>query len=734
MNLHNRMSSFAPDPRTAIGAAPIGSRAAADPGDVAFILGVLRRQRRLIVRTTLAALILGLLVLLFAPSSYKASSTVLVDFKRLSVVDENFSTPTGRIDSSVVLSQIELLKSLGVLSRVVLSEKLDEDPQFIGSASSLKRLLATLGLADDPTTESQEERRRIAIEALRKATSTERVDLSYAIGITVTARNAEKAARLANALAQAYIDDQLEAKRIASQKASDWFSERIAELQDRVSKADRAVIEYRIQNNIVTIDGRFIEEQQILDLSQSVVSASFARAGAAAKVAQIDEIAKTGGLQSALSEEFTNEVITTLRNAYFDAKRQVADLSVRYGTTHEAVIKARAKMSELQNSINDEIRRILESARTELTVAQIKEQRLQKELAELSERSTQARERRVQLMQLESAAETVKSIRDTFMSRYVDGIQKQSFPMTEARIITAAQVPTERSFPTPIKALGGGLLLGFGAGCLLAVAREAFSRRIRFRRQIEESLGAPSLGFLPEIDRSQPAAPAHRGLRSAVGSFGEETLRSIKVSIDLRRVDKPVVIGVISAGIGEGKSVTASTLAQLCAETGSRTLLIDANARRPSLSNLLAPSREAGLVEVVDQPNTLPTAIRPLREPNLFFLPCFGTVRPEQPGQMLSAHNLRSLMENLKTQYRYIIVDLPAIGPVSDAEAVADIVDGFLIVARWNETPSYVLEDAMRNNPKVREKVIGGLLNRADIKRLIELGETSVVNAAAYHA
>ncbi|WP_162242641.1 GumC family protein, partial [Methylobacterium sp. Leaf88] len=387
---------LATNPRATTGT-PLAIRAPGDPGDIAFILGVLRRQRRFIGKTILAALVLGTLVFMFAPSSYKTFSTVLVDFKRLSAVDENFSTPSGRIDSSALLSQIEILKSNGVLDRVVMSEKLDTDPDFVGSTSMIRKLVAALGLADDPEAESVEDRRNRAAEVLRKATNVERVDLSYAITVTVTARSGEKAARLANALAQAYIDDQLEAKRAASEKASTWFVERIAELQDDVSKADRAVIDYRLKNNIVTMDGRFIEEQQILDLSQKVLESSFARAGAEAKVAQINEMARTGGVQNALVDEFSNEVIIQLRNAYFDAKRQMADFTVRYGATHEATIKARAKMNELQNSMNDEVQRILEGARSDFAIAQIKEQNLQKELADLSERSIQAREGRVQL-------------------------------------------------------------------------------------------------------------------------------------------------------------------------------------------------------------------------------------------------------------------------------------------------------------------------------------------------
>ncbi|WP_162242643.1 GumC family protein, partial [Methylobacterium sp. Leaf88] len=375
---------------------PFGKLASGDPESLGFLSGVLRRQRRLIIRVVLIALAIGTLIFLFAPSSYKASATVLVDFKRLAVVDEE-SKSTGRIDSSALLSQIEVLNSTGVLERTVISEKLDTDPDFIGSPSMIRTLFAGLGLADDPEAEPMDVRRSRAIEALRKATSVERAELSYAITVTVTARSGEKAARLANALAQAYIDDQMDAKRLPSEKASAWFSERITQLQNDAIKAERAVTDYRLKNNIVTTDGHFIEEQRVFDLSQVALKARFARAGAEAKVAQINEMARTGGVQNALVDELSNIVIIQLRKAYADAKRQMADFTVRYGATHEATIKARAKMNELQSSLNDEVQRILEGARSDFAIAQIKEQSVQKELADLSERSLLALEARFQL-------------------------------------------------------------------------------------------------------------------------------------------------------------------------------------------------------------------------------------------------------------------------------------------------------------------------------------------------
>lgn len=724
---------FQADPRKTT-ADRIELRAAGDPGDVAFVVGVLRRQQKLIASTVAVFFLIGLSIYLFADPSYKAISSVLIDFKRLAALDENFSTETGRIDNSAVLSQVELLNSSGVVDRVVVSEKLDEDPEFIGTVSPIKSLLSFGGIAEDPARLPQAERRRLAAESLKKAVSAQRLDLSYAMQIVASAGSAEKAARIANAFGQAYIDDQLEAKREASEKASSWFSQRIEELQKDVRDADQNIVDYRLQNNIVATDGKFIDETRVADISKKLLDASFARAGAEAKVAQASELLKPGAEPSALVEEFSNEVVIKLRNAYLEESQVMADLSVRYGENHEAAVQARAKMAQLQSAINDEVARIQSAARTELSIARIQEETLRKEFTELSNFSLAGGQARIRLTQLESAAETVKAIRDTFMSRYVEGIQKQSFPLTEARIISKASTPEKPSFPTPVKTLGGSLVLGFGLGCLLGVASEAFSRKIRFRRQAETAVRAPCIGFLPALPNSVSAIALHdRDLKSVLGAPYVETLRGLKVTIDLRRQGKNVIVGFVSADVGEGKTSTAVNFAQICAASGAPTLLIDGNLRHSTISETFAANRSSGLADVLDPGIDLRNALLATSSPQLHLLPAWGQRKPEHPDTVLSAPKLRSVIRDFSASYTYIVIDLPALGAVSDARAVADFVDLFVMAIGWNRTGMHTVQDSLSNNPQIADRLVGSVLTLADLPKLVRLGEPSAKLAASYH-
>jgi succinoglycan biosynthesis transport protein ExoP len=701
----------------------LGQRTSGDPGDIAFLFGLFRRQRSLIAKVVLGGAVLGLLILVVIPASYQATAVVLVDFKRLAVLDENFSTSTGRIDSSAILSQLEVVRSEGVISRTVIEQKLDEDPEFIGKRSLLASFFAMVGLIDG-FGEPVDERRRVAVEAVKKALSVERVDISYALSINFSSRYPEKAAKLANAIAEGYIQDQLDAKRTASEKASEWFSQRIAELQRDVNDAERRTLEYKVKNNIVTSDMKFIDEQQLFDMSQKQLQARLDRQTAEAKVDQIEAMIKSGNVKSALVDEFKNEVVIQLRNAYLEAQRMAADIAIRYGANHDGVIKNRQKMTELQNALTDEFRRIEEGAKSDAAIAQIKERALDKEMASLADRSNDLQGARVEYSRLQSLADTVKTIRDTFMSRYVDGIQKQSFPITEARVISAARPPTKASFPTPFKAIGGGILLGFGFGCLLGIANEAFSRTVRFRRQAEEALGVPCVGFLPSV------GGARAGEARMMNGPYIETLRSVKVSIDLSRRNPYYLLGVVSAQAGEGKSFTAAQLARLCAQSGAHTLLIDANIRNPSLSREIAANRLAGLCEVTAGLATVAEAVRATSYPNLSFLPCFGQMKPSEPGTWLLLESLSVLLRALSDRYDYIIMDLPALGLVADARAIVDLLDGFLMVVEWDKTKANELDDALRSNPEVNAKLIGSVINKADLKRLRHLREPSAMQYA----
>lgn len=731
-------------PLKRISAADLGP---SDAGEIAFFMGVLRKRRRLIGGITALGAILGVLVLFTATPTYKARSVVLIDFKRLAALDEDFSTSSGRIDSSAVLSQIEILKSESVVNRMVIDEKLDEDPEFVGKLPLPLRLLGVVGILPNPMDAPQAERRRLAAEAVVKSMAVDRIDLSYAISIDFVARTAEKAARLANSVAAMYIQDQLEAKRDASEKASSWFSGRIAELQADVDAADRKAVEYRLRNGIMSSDGKFIDEQQLADVSQKLLQARLTRFSAEAKIAQIGQIIATGAVQGALVDELSNEVIVPLRNAYLEAKRQAAEISLRYGAKHESVTRIRQSMVEIENSIADEFKRIQQGAKSDVEIAKSREQTLQNELNELARLSAAAQGARVELSQLESTASAVKSIRDTFMQRYVEGIQKQGFPITEARVITKAPTPVNPSFPTPSKAIGGATLLSFGFAFCLAIALEAFSRRIRTRRQAEEATLAPCMGFLPIIGQQpQLATPAgaeddrHRTRRNARLQFATrapfslyaETLRALKVSVDIQRPGESVVIGVTSCASDDGGTTVAGNLAELCARGGEPTLLIDGNMRRPSLSNLLAPHATAGLQEVLRSERQLADALFRAENPALTFIPAvgYGQNAAEAGGRVIELTAFGRLVSVLREHYRYIIIDLPPIGAVADARLLSDLIDSFVLVLKWDRTEAHVVRECLRANREVAQKLIGTVLNHADMQGLVQSREAYAVQSA----
>lgn len=708
-----------------------------DAGDIAFIVGVFRKNRRLILKCAAAGLLLGVVTLALAPKSFKATSVVLLDFKRLAALDENFSTASGRIDSSAVLSQIEIMKSGGVIDNVVATQHLDQDPEFAGDGF-FSSLLQQVGLSRTSTATSDADRKQMAADAFSKALKVERVDLSYTIAVTVTSKVGEKAARLANAVTTGYIEDQLNAKRIASEEASGWFKKRIADLQKNVSDADQTLNDYKTTHNIVTSDGKFVDEQQVADLGQKMLQASFARASAEAKVVQIDTIMKSGATQSALIDEFSNEVIVKLRDEFLEAERKAADLAQRVGASHEAVKQYEDKAAGFQRAMNDEFQRIQAGAKNDAAIARGREQNLDDQMKELTAHSRDVGQSRVRLMQLQSLSDAVKTIRDTFLSRYVDSIQKQSFPMTEARVISLATEPSGPTFPTPIKAILGGLLIGFGGGFMWGVGRETFSRRITHRHQVESASGVPCLGFLPNLGVEDLSAERDNGSplkddafnrtitgTSRAASVYLETLRNVKICLDAHQTEGPFILGIVSVGPSEGKSRTALSLSKLLSRHGMPTLLVDGDRRNRNLSRQLAADEAAGRKETAA---TEPFEVFATRDANLNFL---ANLSPSKAiDEDFTSVIRRALQHADETSYRYIVVDLPLLSAFSDARAVSSLIDGFLLVVKWGSTESHVVSEALEANQAIREKLVGSLVNQANIDRLAYLQEPSVIYSA----
>jgi polysaccharide biosynthesis transport protein len=493
------------------------------------LTGFVRRQFPIFVFVVACSVALGLIYLITTPASYTSHAMLLIDSSKLRVLHQQ-DAPLGDapIDTAQVETQVEILKSENIGLSVIKDLKLTDDPEFAGSGGGLVGNL--LGLLASPKVPSETGlTRQVLATFLAKRTIT-RVGRTYVLNIGYTSLNPAHSAFIANAIADAYIVDQLESKYQATRRASAWLQDRIKELRQQVSDADRAVLDYKEKNNIVAVGGsspsggsaRLLGEQQLEELNTQLGSARAAAEEAKARLERITEVMKKDVPDATVTDSLRNEVINRLRNNYLDLASKEAIWSARYGANHLAAVNLRTQMTEMRRAILDELGRIAQGYKSDFEIAKSRAEGLERNLQSLVANSQVTNRDRLGLRDLESTAQVYRTLYDNFLQRYMEAIQQQSFPITEARIISPAAAPQQKSGPLTYIVLGLagaiGLVLSFG----VALLREAVDRVFRTTRQVETNLHARCLAVLPLLVASQSsqkkpsmAASANR-MRSVV--------------------------------------------------------------------------------------------------------------------------------------------------------------------------------------------------------------------------
>src|SRR4029077_14856826 len=352
------------------------------------------------------------------------------------------------VEDAAVDSEIETTKSEKVALSVIRRLHLEDDPEFAGAGRGLRRgILALLHLVPavdvEPSTE-QEPRRALA--AVKDNLRVTRLGRSYIEQIAYAALDPDKAAKIANAFADAYIEDQLEAKFEATHRASIWLEQRIGELRKQASDAYKEVQDFKSQNSIIIgVDGKLASE---VELDQLGIALAKARADTSQARAKLDRISRVLEQRSdkesfnipdpVVTDALSNPVITKLRQQFLDDQNKESEWSARYGPDHTAARNLRAEMAALQRAIWDEISRIAESYKSELQITKSQEDSIDRRMSEVFQKSPTTRQSQVRLRELETAANTYRNIYETFLSRFTQSVQQQSFPSTEARLVTVA--------------------------------------------------------------------------------------------------------------------------------------------------------------------------------------------------------------------------------------------------------------------------------------------------------
>ncbi|MGA7807966.1 polysaccharide biosynthesis tyrosine autokinase, partial [Bradyrhizobium sp.] len=401
-----------------------------------------------------------------------------------------------------------------------------------------------------------------------------------------------------------------------------------------------------------------------------------------------------------------------------------SEWAARYGADHQAARNLRAEMAALQRAIWDEISRIAESYKSEVQIAKSQEESIDRRMGEVFQQSASTRQSQVRLRELETAANTYRGIYETFLSRFTQSVQQQSFPSTEARVVTVASAPTSPSSPKVSLTLALAGICGLGLGVMSAFARERMNRQIHTRAELEALLGTSCLAVLPAFAQKKPMLRKPQGATrhsaairqiSEVAPFSAtaEALRYIKVAIDLHPTGGKV-IGIVSALPGEGKTTVAAGFAAFLAKSGARTLLIDADLRNPSMSNTLGYRDAPGLLDMVAEKSSFDDLVITDSTFKFDFLPSSTRIKPSNSSDILNSPATKQMLKAAKNDYDYVLVDLPPILPVVDVKAAAHLFDAFVLVVEWGSTAADEILKAVAASPILSERLLGAVLNKAD--------------------
>lgn len=711
--------------------------------DLRQLVDFLLRRWKLIATTAAVVMAATLVILFTLTPKYTATAEVLLEPKKQGLFGADSVLPELNLEGGSVDSQVSVLTSFNLLQRVVEKQKLDKDQEFgapgkPGLLDALKELvgLSTKGAEPEKAVSgSIPVPVRRAVGRLSGALTVSRVARSYVLRISVTSIVPEKAMVLANAIADAYVVDRLDARYEAAKRATNWLTERIEGLKEQVRTSEEAVAKFRQDNNLtVSSEGKIaISEQQLTEINGKLVAARSDAAEKRAKYEQAEQIGLNGGNLQAIPDVVRSSVISDLRKQEAEVARKEADAASRYSDAHPTVVNARAERRDIQRSISSEVGRIIINLKNDFDVAKAREDSLQASLDALTGQGGPDGTVGVKLRELERVAAANRTLFENFLSRAKITEEQTSFEEREARVITPAVEPDGPSFPKKSLFLALAAILGLGLGTAGALALDMLNSGFAAPKEVEAVLGRPVLSSVPLLSDSERRLegklvdPVNYLLKKPLSRYSEQ-VRAVRVGVQMSDVDNiPKVVLVTSSIPKEGKSTLSACLAFSAAKSGQRVLLIDGDLRHPSTTKYFALEGRPGLVDFLTGSAALVAILVPAGP--IFVLPAGAAT--QNPADLLASARMKAMVANLRATYDYILIDSPPVAPVIDARVMSALADKILYVVRWSTTSRDVVTDCLDQLAPDR-KLAGIAFNLVDETRTPRYGRYSYYGRNAY--
>lgn len=695
---------------------------------------VISKRRQIVI--TFFVVVVGIVAVysFLATPKYEGTAKILFEFEKNASL--NFAQGEGRASlrereaAEYLNTQLEILRSRKFADWVVRKLQLDKNPEILRERekqknnvyaeavqkvkNSIKGLLpktaAPVNQVQDPAIKQEldPELTKMLLDGMELETGKDTSNIFY---VHFYSENPALAAYMANGISDAYVEYSLDIRIRPYKNVVDWLSPRLAELKDRVESSEMMLQAYREGKGIVSFEtNENVITQKLSQLGSQLVEAEGKHREAEVKYNQMKSVINNPDLLATIPDVMNNLVIQGLRNEELRIKKDISEMSEKFGPKHPQMIKAKSEVVSVKNDLISEAKKMLSAARAELEIAQDKEASLRKAYDEQKRQVLDLSRAAIEYKVLAGGAESNKQFYELLLKKFQEATLSSGVNISNAQIADYAITP-ERPIK-PKKGLNIILSLGIGlfGGIGMAFFAEYMENTITTSDDVEKILGLPFLGYIPE---EKEGGPLFMSSKSDSTSLIAESFRRLHTSLFLSATeDQSQVIMVTSTAPGEGKTTTAANLAIAMAQSGEKVLLIDGDLRRFKLHKVFGLEKSIGknnLITSHEEPSAAIITVPGIENLNMLT----GLMYTPRFSELFGSKRMKEIISELRTMYDRIIIDSPPIMAVSDPLVLSRLVDGIILVVWSGTTRRDMIMKSIKSITGVNGKTLGVVLNKA---------------------
>jgi succinoglycan biosynthesis transport protein ExoP len=672
--------------------------------NLGYFSAAIWRQRWSTICIFAAFMVLSVLTVNVLTPRYTAELSMMLNMKTDSGgITESLSGGIVSKDMAEMATAINAVTSYGTIRQVINTLSLQNDPEFNPLLRRGDGLLGRLGIAkllpsnvqaiiwghhDEPEVPSLKFMVANTEPVVAKGLSVVSDGKSYTISISFTALEGDKAAKIANAFGDWYVQHRKDWRSHQLDQISNMLMEKSENLRQRVVESEVAVETYRQEHGIVNLGNEnTLNVDALTKLNSELIRARGVRAEAEANLREMQRFAVDESREAAARVVGSNSPnLVALVDQQNQFRAQLAELSRQYLGMHPAVLSMKSKLGEVTAELKTETDRVLAGLRARVQVAQSNEEQIQTGMSQLTAASQRTARAGSELTRLESERDAARTVYQTFLEGGGRVGVEASAQAFDTEIISPAVPPIWPSFPQKRLIIGLSVVCGLMLSTAIAILLDAWRRGIYTAEEVVSLRNVRFLGMVPKSSKRILAAEPSLSMLTISNPLGAHTeaIRSIGVSLALgfNTADRKVIL-VTSALPGEGKTSLVLSLGRLAAAVGKSVLVIEGDLRHPTLQRALKPA-EVGLVDVLTGKVELHQAIQIDHASGLRYV-CAGS-KALYPAELLNSRAMNAVMDIVRESFDLIVIDAPPIGVVSDALVLSTRADATIMVLRSGKT------------------------------------------------